>query len=280
MGCSADGYPSPGLVWTKNGAPLNPDDRTAIGLVRIRIERVRLSDQGRYKCTVSNQVATVEAEAVLTVLPAPGGISVSSSRRAPFFTRTPDSIQVAFGQPSVELPCQAEGNPAPTILWRKDGQTMRDSARASTDDSGSLILRNVTASDEGTYECTALNDMGVIVARAEMKVVKERRSLLSNRLVLSAVEEARRSVDRAVNETIAALFSRDRSTRLTHSELIRLNRYPTPTAREIARAAEVYERALNVVRRHVEIGHHFNLSRTKFFFYPYVAAFCYKIVLG
>lgn len=85
---------------------------------------------------------------------------------------------------------------------------------------------------------------------------------VSNRLVLSAVEEARRAVDRAVNETIAVLFSRDRSTRLTHSELIRLNRYPTPTAREIARAAEVYERALNVVRRHVETGQQFNLSRT------------------
>lgn len=56
MGCSADGYPSPGLVWTKNGAPLTPDARTAIGLTRIRIERVRLSDQGRYKCTLTNQV--------------------------------------------------------------------------------------------------------------------------------------------------------------------------------------------------------------------------------
>ena len=30
---------------------------------------------------------------------------------------------------------------------------------------------------------------------------------------------------------------------------------------QIARAAEVYERALAVVRRHVENGHHFNISR-------------------
>lgn len=78
--------------------------------------------------------------------------------------------------------------------------------------------------------------------------------------MLSAVEEARRSVDRAVNDTIAALFSRDRSTRLTHAELIRLNRYPNPTAREIARAAEVYDRALSVIRRRVENGFQFNLS--------------------
>lgn len=75
------------------------------------------------------------------------------------------------------------------------------------------------------------------------------------------MEEARRAVDRAVNETIANLFSRDRSSRLTHSELIRLNRFPTASAREIARAAEVYERALAVVRRHIENGHQFNLTR-------------------
>jgi len=33
-----------------------PNDRVAIGLTRIRIERVRFSDEGRYRCTVSNPV--------------------------------------------------------------------------------------------------------------------------------------------------------------------------------------------------------------------------------
>lgn len=83
---------------------------------------------------------------------------------------------------------------------------------------------------------------------------------MSNRVVLSALEEARRAVDRAVNETITGLFSRDRSSRLTHSELLRINRFPTAAARDVARAAEVYERALAVIKRHVESGHRFNAS--------------------
>ena len=78
-------------------------------------------------------------------------------------------------------------------------------------------------------------------------------------MVLSAVEEARRAVDRAVNETIASLFSRDRSSRLTHSQLIRFNRFPSAGAREIARAADIYDRALAVIRRHVENGVQFTL---------------------
>lgn len=180
MGCSADGYPSPGLVWTKDGAPLTPDARTAIGLTRIRIERVQLSDQGRYRCTVSNQVATLEAEALLTVIPSarsgpsrnqgPSPAATSTSnRRAPFFTRTPESLEVLTGN-TVELPCQAEGSPSPSIVWRKDGQTMRQSSHITPMVNGSLIFRHVDLADEGTYECTALNEMGVIVARARMRV--------------------------------------------------------------------------------------------------------------
>lgn len=181
MGCSADGYPSPGLVWTKDGAPLMPDARTAIGLVRIRIERVQLSDQGRYRCTVSNQVATLEAEALLTVIPSarsvpssrnnngPSQPSPTGNRRAPFFLQTPNSIEVLTGN-TVELPCQADGNPTPSIVWRKDGQNMRPAGHITSMGNGSLIFRNVDLNDEGTYECTALNEMGVIVARARMRV--------------------------------------------------------------------------------------------------------------
>ena len=64
---------------------------------------------------------------------------------------------------------QADGDPTPTILWRKDGQTLRDTFR-STVDGGRLHLRNVTKADEGSYECTALNDAGVVVARARITV--------------------------------------------------------------------------------------------------------------
>ena len=178
MGCSADGYPSPNLVWTKDGAPLVPDARTAIGLIRIRIERVQPSDQGRYRCTVSNPVGTLEAEALLTVIPSARSSSPSRNnppasqpthRRAPYFVRTPESIEVLSGN-IVELACQADGNPIPSITWRKDGHNMPSSSHVSPMLNGSLIFRHVQLQDEGTYECSAANEMGIVVARARMRV--------------------------------------------------------------------------------------------------------------
>ena len=80
---------------------------------------------------------------------------------------------------------------------------------------------------------------------------------------LDQIEEKLQQLKHAKKRSMqpVAYVSRDRSARLTHSELIRLNRFPTATAREIARAAEVYERALVIVRRHIESGHQFNLTR-------------------
>ena len=85
--------------------------------------------------------------------------------------QTPEALETTAGA-NIEFNCQADGQPVPTILWRKDGQSMRPSVH-SVIEGGVLRIRNVTKADEGSYECTALNDMGVIVARARMTVQGE-----------------------------------------------------------------------------------------------------------
>ena len=40
--CSTDGFPSPFITWLKDGTPLVPDARTAIGQTRVRIEQVKV----------------------------------------------------------------------------------------------------------------------------------------------------------------------------------------------------------------------------------------------
>lgn len=56
------------------------------------------------------------------------------------------------------------------------------------------------------------------------------------------------------------LFQRDRSQQLNPHELLKIFRFPSGDAREIARAAEMIEQTIQIVARHVESGMEFNLT--------------------
>lgn len=84
---------------------------------------------------------------------------------------------------------------------------------------------------------------------------------LSNEIILSAVAEARRSIETAVNDTIASLFSRDHASTTTLAKLVRLTRFPNADeARDVVQAAEVYEHALTIIQQHLGEGYAFNTS--------------------
>lgn len=82
-----------------------------------------------------------------------------------------------------------------------------------------------------------------------------------DRFVHVAFQEARKSVDRAVNDTLTKLFARERGTKNSSpNELFRLLRFPNAEARDVARAADIYERTLINIRKHVEAGMNINLT--------------------
>lgn len=79
-----------------------------------------------------------------------------------------------------------------------------------------------------------------------------------DRYIVSAFDEAQREVDKALNYTLFELFGD--SHKRTPGELLQAFRFPTNEARESARAAEIYERALEIVWQHAENGAQFNIS--------------------
>lgn len=87
-----------------------------------------------------------------------------------------------------------------------------------------------------------------------------------DRFVKIAFAEATREVNAAINQTVAELFSTDNNTVKAkhHGDLFRIVRFPTGPARELARAAEIYERTLVNIRKHVESGLHLATNKTDF----------------
>ena len=64
---------------------------------------------------------------------------------------------------SVVLNCEPEGDPTPTVIWRKDGVTIdTDSFKYELIGTGTLMVHEVSVRDTGDYVCEAESVAGHI----------------------------------------------------------------------------------------------------------------------
>ncbi|KAJ8713835.1 hypothetical protein PYW08_007455 [Mythimna loreyi] len=60
--CEVDGFPEPDVHWTKDGANIQPDDRTMVtdstAMSRLTVTRVTVADSGLYACHASNRYSS------------------------------------------------------------------------------------------------------------------------------------------------------------------------------------------------------------------------------
>lgn len=75
---------------------------------------------------------------------------------------------------------------------------------------------------------------------------------INSQFIKLAFAEASEEVDRAINKTIDNLFN-NRSPK-NPADLFRIVRYPDAPARELARAAEIYDRTLVNIRKNLKSG--------------------------
>jgi peroxidase len=250
--CVASGHPYPEITWWNNNRLVNSDGRVEVsnGGQHLRIEDTKPYDSGSYVCRAQNRLGTTEETVKLKVKHKPMPVQLI----------TIPHDMVAQKGTTIQMPCRALGSPTPTIKWLKDGQDMTDS-RFNVRPDGSLIVQNVTEADEGMYECVAENGIDKKTAQARFSVratrevpvvsaYKTGRPAAGDDFVLVALEEAILEVNKALNSTVERLFSGQKSlTSSTPSELIRIFRYPPVSDRQVARAAEIYERTLELVAK-------------------------------
>ena len=92
-------------------------------------------------------------------------------------SQNPSAITARPGN-MVILTCEATGIPAPTIMWRRNGEdvTALDDDRFIASEDGTLTILDSKVSDSGPYVCVADNNVGEPdTATFEIKVAGERK---------------------------------------------------------------------------------------------------------
>ncbi|KAJ1172187.1 hypothetical protein NDU88_004037, partial [Pleurodeles waltl] len=154
--CDAAGIPPPTLTWLKNSHPIDNSNSLEIHILsggnKLQIARSQRADSGIYTCIASNIEGKATKRYILSIQVPP---SIMGSDMA--------TEKSALLGEDVQMVCQADGSPSPTIHWLKDGKAIStdDSERIRiTPDGSTLNILSALLSDVGKYSCVATNPAG------------------------------------------------------------------------------------------------------------------------
>ncbi|XP_029285277.1 protein tyrosine phosphatase receptor type Fa [Cottoperca gobio] len=176
--CQAVGEPKPRITWMKKGKKVSSQRFEVIefddgsGSV-LRIQPLRTHrDEAIYECTSTNSVGEINTSAKLTVL---------EEDQIPHGFPTIDmgpQLKVVERTRTATMLCAASGNPDPEIYWFKDFLPVDISSsngRIKQLRSGALQIENSEESDQGKYECVAVNSAGTRYSAPANLYVRVRR---------------------------------------------------------------------------------------------------------
>ncbi|XP_069492539.1 roundabout homolog 2 isoform X8 [Ambystoma mexicanum] len=152
------GHPEPTIYWKKDKVRIDDrEERISIRSGKLMISNTRKGDAGMYTCVGTNMVGERDSDpAELTVF------------ERPTFLRRPIN-QVVLEEEAVEFRCQVQGDPQPTVRWKKDDADM-PRGRYDIKDDYTLRIKKAASADEGTYSCMAENRVGKVEASASLTV--------------------------------------------------------------------------------------------------------------
>ncbi|XP_035268880.1 protein tyrosine phosphatase receptor type Fa isoform X7 [Anguilla anguilla] len=176
--CQAVGEPKPRITWMKKGKKVSSQRFEVIefddgsGSV-LRIQPLRTHrDEAIYECTATNSAGEINTSAKLTVL---------EETQIPHGFPTIDmgpQLKVVEKTRTATMLCAASGNPDPEISWFKDFLPVDiggSNGRIKQLRSGALQIESSEESDQGKYECVAMNSAGTRYSAPANLYVRVRR---------------------------------------------------------------------------------------------------------
>jgi len=137
---AAGGTPAPTFQWRKNNVDIGGATSSSF-----TINSVTEGDGGSYTVVATNSQGSATSNAAT--------LTVSAALSAPSFTTQPSSQSVTTGG-LVTFSAAANGNPAPTYQWRKNGNNIGGATNSS------YSIGSVSAGDAGDYTVVASNSQG------------------------------------------------------------------------------------------------------------------------
>ncbi|XP_045130066.1 basement membrane-specific heparan sulfate proteoglycan core protein-like isoform X13 [Portunus trituberculatus] len=155
------GIPTPTVKWTRtDGQPFSSNTEVLIGGV-LRFNQVQGDEEGSYMCTAENDVGSVTSMALLEIQSLP--IINIRPGPSPYTVRTGNTVR---------LECFAEGDPPPTVSWKRLQVNYPTPVQSQSTRSGVTVytITSVSKADEGTYLCSARNSAGTTDERFQLLV--------------------------------------------------------------------------------------------------------------
>lgn len=168
---AADGAPAPTFQWRKDGVNISGATNATLTLTA-----VAATSAGAYSVVATNSVGNATSNvANLTVNP----LVVTTT---PTITAQPISVAVTAGG-TVAFTASADGNPAPTLQWRKNGAAISGATSAT------LLLPAVSAADAASYTLVATNSVSTATSNAAVLTLSPSTDVgrLTNLSVLSSL---------------------------------------------------------------------------------------------
>ncbi|XP_046554205.1 LOW QUALITY PROTEIN: protein turtle homolog A-like [Haliotis rubra] len=153
--CGAEAYPNNiTYSWFKDGIDVETLPGFQVGRISISpdgnllISSVIKDDMAWYMCRPSNGIGEDEASAYLNVTYFPKVLPM------------PSQLTWAKGFRE-KIDCPVDANPSMTeTIWTKDAMILDSTGRMAILTNGTLVIRNVTLLDSGSYSCTPVSLLG------------------------------------------------------------------------------------------------------------------------
>ncbi|XP_055610564.1 obscurin isoform X2 [Uranotaenia lowii] len=175
MNVKVVGYPTPSIKWLHGGNPIAGDRCKIVEdgecSQTLSIEKSTEADSGEYQVVASNEIGETSCVGTVTVLPATDS---SIAEEPPTFLGGLRDIIADEGK-ELTFSARFAGNPAPEVIWTKDGEPLQPTGRVTVTCDGKsvgLTIAPTETSDSGEYACLMANPLGETETKASAVVRK------------------------------------------------------------------------------------------------------------